>query len=198
MFGLFKKRISIDEQLHALRAAGIILNPGVTEQDLLAFNSKEDLEKEPYKGLIEVLGIEIEREPYTPVTNTVWMCDYERIEDHGAYKDVLERLELMTGKALGLTDIKDFVDIEKNIAWVEFKYLNKTVHWDAKVDDDWLDPYILVKYDGLLRQSGKGVRIYSNHNDFGQVAFLAAFTDDQLKTFAKLSKVRVEPIEKQA
>lgn len=196
MLGLFKKRISIDEQLLALRTAGIVLNAGVTQQDLFAFNSKDELEKEPYKGLIEVLAIDIEREPFTPVTNKLWMCDYERIEDNGAYKDVIERLELMTGKALGLADIKDSVDIERKQAWVEFTLQGKTIRWDAKVDDDWLDPYIIVKYDSLLRDSGKGVRIYSNHSDFGQSALLAAFTDEEFKVFEKLSKVRLELIEK--
>jgi hypothetical protein len=197
VLGLFKKRISIEEQLTALRAAGIALNPDVDEEDLFAFYPKDELEQEPYKGLIEVLGIELEREPFTPVTNKLWMCDYECIEDTGAYKRVVERLELMTGNALGITDIKDFVDIEKSLAWVEFKYQGKTIHWDAAVHDDWLDPNILVKYDSLLRDTKKGVRIYSNHTDFGQAALLAAFTDEEFKVFAKLSKVRVELIEKQ-
>ena len=53
------------------------------------------METVPYLGLMEVLGIELEREPYTPIADSLWMCDYERIKDHGAYKDVIDNLLLV-------------------------------------------------------------------------------------------------------
>ena len=197
MLGMFSKKITLEEQLATLRSVGIALNPGITEQDLLAFEQKEKFERVPYQGIIEVLGIDIEREPYTPITNKLWMCDYERIEDHGAYKDVLVRLELMSGNSLGLTDIKDFVDVENEQAWIEFKYKGDNIHWIMKVDNDWLDPSILVKYDALLKDSRAPVRIYSNHTDFGQSALLGAFTEQEFQVFSKLSKVKFALIEKQ-
>jgi hypothetical protein len=49
----------------------------------------------------------------------------------------------MTDYTLGLRDIKDYVDvIEVEKAWVEFTYRGATIHWDAEVDNDWLDPFI--------------------------------------------------------
>ena len=117
------------------------------------------------------------------------MCDYERIEDHGAYSDILERLELMTCRALGLAKISDHVDIDQKIAWVECDHNGVRIHWDAEVDNDWLDPSIIVNYDGLLVQSSSPHRIYSNHLDFGQSALFAAFTPEQYQCFRKLSKV---------
>ena len=196
MFG--NKNLSLDRQLEGLKQCGIEINNGVTSQDLLMFHSKEEMEEAPYKALIETLGYEIEREPYSPISNKLWMCDYERIEDHGAYKDVIERLELMTGNALGFEKITDYVDIEEGKAWVKFTYKGKKIHWDAEVDSDWLDPYILVKYDQLLKASGKGIRIYSNHTDYGQVAFFGAFSNADYRCFKKLSKVTLILLEKQA
>jgi len=189
--------VTVEQQLAVLSDVGIKVNDGVTIDDLTAFEERDELESEPYSGLVEVLGYDIEREPFTPKCNQLWMCDYERIEDHGAYKDVIERLELMTNRALGLTDIKDYVDVEEGKAWVEFTFRGKTIRWDAKVDDDWLDPMIIVKYDDLLRESRSQVRIYSNHTDYGQVAFLAAFTPDQKAKFDKICKIKLILISKQ-
>jgi hypothetical protein len=195
LFG--RKKVLLDEQLHKLSEIGLHLSEGVTVEDLFIFDSQEEMEKEPYKGIIEALGYEIERAPYTPVCARLWMCDYERIEDHGAYVDIIERLELMTGNALELTDIKDYVDVEEGKAWVEFFCKGEEIHWDAEVDNDWLDPYIIVKYDALLKERQKGIRIYSNHTDYGQVGFFGAFTDEQYKLFSKVSNVKLLLIEKQ-
>lgn len=188
-------RIGLDGQLEALAVAGIVVNHGVTEDDLTAFESRGDLEQGPYVGLVEVLGGELEREPYTSLADSLWMCDFERIEGHGAYREVIERLERMTGSVLGLSEITDFVDLESNTAWVEFNLNGTKVRWDAVVDGDWLDPYILVKYDALLKANSAAVRIYLNHGDYGQVAFLAAFTKQQLDAFRRLSPLRFELID---
>ena len=198
LMGLFKRTVSLYAQQEALKACGVTVNAGVTESDLVAFESKADMEKKPYAGLVEVLGIELEREPYTPISNSLWMCDYERVEDHGAYKEIIERLELMTGSALKLSNIEDYVDVEEGKAWVEFDFNGERFHWDAQVDNDWMDPYIIVKYNQLLKSSSSDYRIYSNHSDYGQVAFFAAFTVEQYKCFRKLSKIKLELIETQA
>ena len=141
---LFDRSVSLENQLGELNKCGIVVNDGVTESDLLTFDRKKGIEKAPYAGLVEALGFELEREPYSAIVNSLWMCDYERIEDHGAYKEILERLELMTGSALGLTDITDYVDLEEATAWVEFSFRGKRLRWEAEVDNDWLDPYIIV------------------------------------------------------
>ena len=167
-------RVTIEQQVAILAEIGITVNDGVAVDDLTEFEDREKLELQPYAGLVESLGYEIEREPFTPKCNRLWMCDYERIEDHGDYEVVLERLELMTDCALGLRDIEDYVDIEDDEAWVEFTYRGATIHWDAEVDNDWLDPFIIVKYDALLKKSRSLFRIYSNHTDYGQIAFFAS------------------------
>ena len=195
---LFKRQVTLEKQLEELAEIGLTLNPDVREEDLFAFADRKVLESKPYQGLIEVMGIEVEREPFTPVSNRIWMCDYERIEDHGAYRDVLDRLELMTGNTLGLTNIADFVDVEQGVAWVEFDLSGERIRWEFSVEDDWLDPTVLLNYDRLLKEAGSPLRIYSNHADYGQVALLIAFTQEDKRRFDKLSKVKLALIEKAA
>lgn len=191
-------RVTIEQQVAILAEIGITLNDGVAIDDLIAFEDRDELELQPYAGLVEALGYEIELEPFTPKCNRLWMCDYERIEDHGDYEAVIERLEIMTDCALGIRDIKDYVDIDDEKAWVEFTYRGATIHWDAEVDNDWLDPFIIVKYDALLKESRSLVRIYPNHTDYGQIAFFAAFTLKQKSRFDEICKIKLILIEEQA
>lgn len=173
--GFFRKSVTIEAQLAALAKAGIVVNTGVVEADLTAFHSRADLERTPFVGLVEVLGIDLERRPYTPICDRLWMCDFECIEDHGSYCAVIERLERMTGRALNLSSIKDHVDLDAREAWVAFDLAGMRTRWDLRVEDDWLDPQVLTKYDSLLEASGAAVRLYINQHDYGQSAFLGAF-----------------------
>jgi hypothetical protein len=193
--GLFSRSVSLDTQFAKLESCGIRRNAGVSDDDLQAFENTGAMEASPYAGLVEALALDIEREPYSPMANSIWMCDYERIEDHGAYKDIVERLELMTDSALQLTDVTDNVDWETETAWVQFNYKGRQIRWDAEFDNDWMDPEIVVKYDQLLKESGSGIRIYSNHTDYGQSALFAAFSKEQFDCFRRLSKIRLELIE---
>src|SRR5262249_55062059 len=154
---------TLERQLSDLAAIGLVINPGVTREDLTTFEAREVLETKPYRGLVEGMGIDIEREPYTPICDRLWMCDYERVEDRGAYRDVILRLEVMTAGRLKLANVTDYVDLEEGKAWVELDFQGRRIHWDLAVHDDWLDPTILVNYDQLLEEAGSPLRIYSNH-----------------------------------
>lgn len=192
--GLFRTTVTIEAQIASLAKAGLIVNAGVVEADLTTFHSRADLERKPFAGLVEVLGIEIEREPFTPICDRLWMCDFECIEDHGAYRDVLQRLERMTGGALKLSGIEDHVDVEGGKAWVEFAFRGGRTRWDLRVEDDWLDPQVLFKYDALLKASGSAIRLYVNQDDYGQVAFLGAFSTEEKVAFDKLTRIKLSPL----
>jgi len=190
--------MTLEKQVEALAELGVMLNQGVRAEDMTTSADRAELEANPFsQDLIAALGGDVERERYTPKTDQLWMCDYERIEDHGDYKAILERLEVMTGKALRLSNITDYVDIEKKKAWVEFVANGKRIRWKAEVDDDWMDPYIVAKYDDLLGQAKSPGRIYSNHTDFGQVALFAFFEPEQAKRFNALGSMKVATIQSQ-
>lgn len=195
--GWFTRKVALEKQIEALADLGLELNPGVTEADLTAFRERAALEAKPFVGLVEVMGIDLEREPYSPICDRLWMCDFERIEDHGAYRDVVLRLEAMTGGQLGLTEVKDYVDVEEGTAWVEFDHGGQRVRWDLVVEDDWLDPDVLVRYDRLLGEAGSARRIYSNPSDYGQVAFLEALTAAEKAELDRLTRIELAPIEEQ-
>ena len=195
--GWFSKSVKLEDQLARFAELGITQNADTLESDLFAFHTKDELEKKPFKLLAEALGMDIEREPWTPISDRLWMCDFERIEGPGSYQSVIARLERMTHGVLGLTNIKDHVvqfeeDLEDE-AWVEFEHRGEAVRWELKVEDDWLDPAILQKYDALLEQSADNHRLFANFSDYGQVAFLAAFTPSQHKRFRKLTGIKMEP-----
>jgi hypothetical protein len=198
MFSLFRKSsVPLSAQLSELAKAGIFPAAGVTEDDWISFYELAEYVAAPYQNVIEVLGCPIQRKPYSPICNRMWMCDYECIEDYGDYQKILERLQVLSGGSLPVSNIADFVDIEQSKAWLEFDLEGKRVHWDAQVDNDWLDPYIIVKFDALLRDK-TDLLIYSNHTDFGQSALFACMTESEFSIFGKLSKVKLDETRKQA
>jgi hypothetical protein len=201
MFSLFRKKspqIPLEQQLKALADCGITLSPEATLDDLFMFHSRVEHEATPFKELIPTLGFEMERDSFAPLCNRLWMCDYERVEDHGAYADVIRRLQQMSEQSLAISGVADYVDIEAGTAWVEFNVAGSRIHWDAKVDNDWLDPYIVVKFDSLLLSHRTSFRIYSNHTDFGQSAFFACLTPSEFERFQKLATFKLREIDKQA
>lgn len=188
-------RVPVDDQILKLQECGIKVNPEAKKEDLFTLTSESEMEKTPFRGVIEGLAMNLERNPFLPICNKLWLCDYERIEDGGDYKSIIERLDLMTDGALGIKNITDSVELGNRVAWVEFEWNGSKIHWDAKFEDDWMDPYIVVKFDSLLKESNAGIRIYSNHTDYGQSALFASFTKDEWARFQKISKVRLDAIE---
>lgn len=200
MFNLFRKKpepVTLEHQLKTLSQCGISLNPAATFEDLFGHFSREEYEAAPFMELIPVLGFGMERRDYPPLCRRLWMCDYERIEDHGCYREVIERLHQMTEQRLPISGIADHVDVEEEKAWVEFDLAGTRVHWDAVVDNDWLDPHVVVRFDELLERNRTPFRIYSNHTDFGQSAFFAAMTADEFNRFRKLATFKLQLIKEQ-
>jgi len=171
--------MSLEDQLRTLAQHGITLSSEATLDDLLSHHSREEFEAAPYKKLVPVLGFDLERDSFAPLCHRLWMCDYERIEDHGSYVEVITRLHSMSEEVLPLSGIRDYVDIEAETAWVEFDLEGSRLRWDVKVDNDWLDPSILVKFNELLKARCTPFRIYANHTEFGQSAFFACLSEDE-------------------
>jgi hypothetical protein len=183
----------LEEQLATLAALGLVPEPSVVPDDFLLFDSRAQLEARPYEGVVQALGYDVEREPFTPACDRVWMCDLERIEDEGDYVAVVERLERMSDRALGLESVRDHVDLEAGEAWVELERGGQTARWDLAVDDDWLDPDVLLRYDALLAESGSPLRLWAN-SDFGQSLLLIALTPEDRTRFAELSPMVLAPL----
>ena len=191
--GLAQRRpLPLSIQLEHLERMGIVVNEGVSEADIVSADGRAALEARPYDRLIRALAHEIEREPFTPKADRLWMCDPELIAAPGDYTEVLRRLERLTGGALGLTQITDDVNLDAGIAWVQFQHGGRVVRWHMRVEDDWLDPVVLARYQRLLIDARASVRLYADDEGASQSMMLAAFTPEQKALFDEMSRIRLE------
>ncbi|MFC5471281.1 hypothetical protein ACFPPD_21560 [Cohnella suwonensis] len=185
MFRLFrKKRISFKNQINKFAELGITLNSGVELEDLLEENSEQSYESEPFDLLLLTLGGEIFKEEHFLIpSDNIWHFDTECIEDHGDYKAIIERLKKLTN--LDIHNIKDYIDIENEQAWVSFDYQNKTIKWDLNINDDWVDPEIFDKFTNLIsKESDKTIVMAS----LGQDCLIAYMNEEKQKELNKLVK----------
>jgi hypothetical protein len=51
---------------------------------------------------------------------------------------------------LPLQNLRDHVDLENGVAWVEFDLDGKTIHWDLPVSDDWMAPELYSQLQALV------------------------------------------------
>ncbi len=110
--------------------------------------------------LLCVLGGEVERGDFQRISDDIWHLDAECIEDNGDYVRVLERFVILAKGQLSLTDLRDEVDIENEKAWVEFNLDGKPVHWDLKVNNDWLDPDLYTRLQHLVQSRSNGKKFF--------------------------------------
>jgi hypothetical protein len=189
--------IPLEEQLKTFGAIGLSLNADVTEDDLFSITPKSELEARPYAALAEAMASDLEREPFTPLCERLWMLDYECIEGPGSYREILERLERLTAYGLAMERIEDHVDLDAGEAWVQFTSRGTRYQWDVKFDGDWVDPLLLAAYAVRLREGGSVLELYSNHTDYGQVAMLGAFLPDDKRRFDALTSIEMPLMEEQ-
>lgn len=143
---VLRRPVPLEAQLSVLAACGIQPKPSITVDDLLYSFERETYEKEPYIPLLCILGSESERDLTTFLSDNVWHLDTECIEDHGSYAHVAYRMADLSGGALPVSDVRDYVDIEDGKAWLSFILNGEEIKWDARVQDDWIDPAILTKF----------------------------------------------------
>ena len=140
-----ERTVSLDTQMDTFRELGFVLNSGTSMSDVDRWDGMEDFEKDPYSLLYSTLGQTIEREPWTPLTDRCWDFDTEAIEDHGAYVEIMNNMERITRGELKFENLKDYVDVEEETAWVSFSIGGGDYKWDLKIDDDWADPELFTK-----------------------------------------------------
>ena len=190
LFG--KKRVPLEEQLATLAELGLTVADGVSEPDLTTLHDRPALEAEPYSLLIQALGMDVQREPFPPLCERVWLCDFERIEDHGDYRDVVLRLDAQTGRGLGLAGVTDHVDVEEGEAWVELDLGGRSVRWEMEVDDDWLDPDVLSRFGALLEEAGAPLRLFLVRHDLGQSSLFVGLAPEHVERLSRLCRTRLE------
>ena len=188
---LLRRPVPLEAQLDVLATCGIRPKQGVTVDDLLYSFDREKYEKEPYTPLLCILGSETERDLTTFLSDNVWHLDTECIEDHGSYAHVAYRMTDLSEGSLPVSDVRDYVDIESGQARLSFVLNGEEIKWDARVQDDWIDPAILTKFVRLLDEQKAGVR-FTYLNLKGQDCIIGCSTEDQLRELRKRTRLSFE------
>jgi len=174
--------------LERLAGAGIRVRPGISRDDLL-FSLDGTMESPvDWVSLLSVLRSDVERGEFERISDDIWHFDAERIEDDGAYVDVVSRFVTLAKGVLPFTEIRDHVDVEAGEAWVEFTLDGKKGHWDLEVNDDWVDPNLYSRLQQLATERGAGKRFFIA--GLGQDS-LISFGDEQMRqTLSRLSGLK--------
>jgi hypothetical protein len=133
-----------------LAAIGIRRRPGVSDADLLL--SLEGTMDSPvdWVDLLCVLGGDVERGKFGRISDDLWHVDAECIVEDGDYVRLLERFVILARGALPVQNLRDHVDLENGVAWVEFDLDGQTSHWDLPVSDDWMAPELYSHLQALV------------------------------------------------
>ena len=73
---------------------------------------------------------------------------------------LVDRFVTLAKGSLPITNIRDYVDVGHKVAWVEFVLDGKEVHWDLKVNDDWVDPELYSRLQELVIPRAAGKRFF--------------------------------------
>ena len=132
-----------------------------------------------------------EQKPW--LSDDVWHFDYEAIEDHGAYKSIVENCVRISGATIQIDDIADYVDIEEGKAWVEFSHLGKRKKHHLRVDDDWADPKLFGMLNSILDLDGSPRR-FAQH-DLGQDCLIICRSASEISDLNKTAGLKFRQLE---
>ena len=154
--------------------------------------SRDWIEKKGFENLLIVLGDEVFENgtdgPFVPLNDDFWHFDAECIEDHGSYKDIVDNLCRLARGDITFREVRDFVDVEQKIAWVEFDGPEKTDRLELAIDNDWVDPAIFAYMERCLADSGSERRF--GIRDLGQDCLIACRTPAEFEALRRVSKVK--------
>lgn len=183
------KNPTFDEQLSIFKELGFALNTGTNKSDIERW-VKQDFLDQPFSLMYSTLGQTIEREPWTPLTDKCWDFDTEAIEDHGSYIDIINNLQRITRDELVFENIKDYVDIEEEKAWISFTFNGQNYKWDLKIDNDWVDPDIFTKIVELTKEH-KTKGKYTVFETGGQDIVIGFETQETLKEIKNKTGLKI-------
>lgn len=186
-----QKSVPFDTQIETFRKLGFILNSDRTADIESDLRRQKEIENNPYSYLYTEFGGTINREPWTPIGDRCWDFDTEAIEDHGAYVEIMQNLERITRGELKFDNLKDFVDVENENAWVSFSIGGSEYKWNLKVDNDWIDPELFTKLVALtnkLKTKGR----YTVFNTGGQNVVIGFETPQHTNAIIKSTGLNVE------
>ena len=121
-------------------------------------------------------------------SDDVWHFDYEAIEDHGAYKQIVQNCCRISGGDLSFDEITDYVDLEEEVAWVELRTRSKYSKLTLKVKNDWADPSIFLELNKLLKAANSTKQLFQH--DLGQDVLMICRPENEVISINKATGLK--------
>lgn len=190
LFSRKKDARNLEEQLAALARCGIRTKPEF-DAAWIAKNLGVEADKVvKYELLLSVMGGTREAPPWDSVSDNIWHFHTECIEDHGSYVRILKQLADLAAGTLDFRELKDFVDIDEETAWVEFVLDREKFHWDLKVKNDWMDAAVFSKTVQLMDAKKTG-RKFTYVDLHGQDCLVGCSTDEERRMLRRETGLEV-------
>jgi hypothetical protein len=167
--------VKLETQLDKLAELGLVLNPGITIDDILYSFKRSEFEEEPFECLLFLFGNEVEREPWgRKICDRVWNFDTECIAATGDYVNIVQNLCFLTGKPDYLTNLVDYINIDytkmaASDCWLEYTIGDRRRHWPIEANDDWVDMMTITYVMEDLQQDGQ--QFYAKDNGQAMILF---------------------------
>lgn len=176
--------MKLEEQIEKLSDVGLLLNPGVSVENLLLLFSREEFEEAPFDLILFVYGSEIEEEPWGRYfCDQAWNFDVEAIEDDGSYVEIVRQFHRITGKRKRIEGLQDKINIEESYAQLLYTVDGVERTYQPIVNDDWADAQVVESIMRDLRHSG-----YDYYpKDNGQASVWFYLSQDQANELNKLA-----------
>ena len=100
-------------------------------------------------------------------------------------------MSVLAGGALPVSEVRDHVDIEDGKACLSFSLNGEEIKWDARVQDDWIDPAILTEFVRLLDAQKTGLR-FTYLDLKGQDCIIGCSTEAQRRELRKRTGLSFE------
>ncbi len=138
-------QVPFEDQMSALAAAGLVLNPVITVEDVLFSFTRTQYENNPFALLLFTFSVEVEREPWgRRFCDRAFAYDMESVSGPDSYADALQGFAAMAGVADGLRDLAAGTDADGAF---RLRYtLGQTARdLRAEPQDDWADPDVIAQ-----------------------------------------------------
>ncbi len=182
--------MSLYAQLDQLERCGIVPNVGTGVADLLARQPERQYETEPFRLLLSVLGDDSDPNR-NPFCDNVWHLRVGCIEGPGDYARIAQRMSILAGGALPLTEICDEFEWAAGVVWLKFRLRDEPVSWPARIRERWIDPMIFSRFVALLEVQNTERR-FTYLDLGGQDALLGCAAPKQFAELRRRTGLRFE------
>lgn len=193
MFTFFTrtKVLSSGRQLKELRRLGIAAKPGFEPGDYLKFREEAYIEKPYTLAMMALGGTNRAAEPYS---DRIWHFHAEGIYATGDYVKIARRMRDLAGDELLIRNVRDRIDFEEGVAWLEFDLDGERIRWNLLLKDHWIDPQVMTGFVRLLRLRRAGKQ-YTYVKLGGRDCLIGCAAEDERKKLAHLTGLDVQWLE---